>query len=97
MKGLEKEVEELKMKEVWEAEMEWGSESKRDAVTRGDGVFILVCQRPVDLGRGCKGDGISIRSHDRMICMIKRSWTRLKVGKGANQHGQMTHLGCHSW
>lgn len=55
------EVEELKMKEVWEAEMEWESESQRDAVTRGGGVFILVGQQAVDLGRGCKGDGISIR------------------------------------
>jgi uncharacterized protein YcbX len=64
----------------WEAKMEWEGESKRDAVTRGDSVFILVCQQPTDLGRGCKGDGISIQSRGGMICMIKRSWTRLNVG-----------------
>lgn len=44
----------------WESEMEWGRESQRDAVTRGDTVFILVLQKLVDPG-GCKGGRISIR------------------------------------
>lgn len=35
---------------------EWGRESQRDAVTRGDSVFILVFQRSVDPGGGAKED-----------------------------------------